>query len=152
MKTWAGFIIGAVLLASCGKHEHGYDNHHAHPPPNGGTLVELNHHKCHLEFFLDDSNASRLLAVAHTFHPDHQLVKLPMTDFTVIAKVGGVEKALLFKPVVDKLAGNSETNSSRYEASADWLEGVKTFEARLVNVNYPGGAAVNKTFQFGKKD
>ena len=152
MKTWMSLAIGLALWTGCGKeHEHG-QRHHSHEAPNGGTMVELNHHKCHLEFFRDENNATRLLAVAHTFHPDHQLVKLSMTEFTLIATVDGEKKALLFKPVVDALAGNSAESSSRYEASAGWLERVDTFEANLVRLDYPGGSAANKAIQFGKKD
>ena len=152
MKTWMSLAIGAALWAGCGEgHEHRH-HHHAHKAPNGGTLVELDHDKCHLEFFRDENNATRLLAVAHTFHPDHQLVKLAMTEFTVIATVAGEKKALLFKPVVDELAGNTAERSSRYAAGADWLEGAATFEANLVRLDFPGGSAAIKAFQFGKKD
>ena len=46
--------IGLALWTGCGKeHEHG-QRHHSHEAPNGGTMVELNHHKCHLEFFRDE--------------------------------------------------------------------------------------------------
>ena len=152
MKTITFFVLGLILLAGCGKSHNHEHHHHAHKAPNGGTMVELDHDRCHLEFFKDDNNASRMIAVAHTFHPSHQLVKLSMTDFTVIAKVDGREKALLFRPVVDSLAGNSTTNSSRFATGAEWLASTSSFKARVVKVEFPGGSAANKTFQFGKKD
>jgi|TARA_B100000959_G_C14769271_1_gene536782 hypothetical protein len=133
-----------------GGHNHGQGHHHV--APNSGTLVEFGQEDCHLEFLHDDQNASRMRLLAYKFHPQLTAVKLPMAEIKVGVKVGGEEKTLVFKPVINPTMGNSATHSSEYAAEAKWLAGTSTFEARVEKLEFPGGISHNKTFQFGNKE
>ena len=149
--------LAILFIAACGNdqshdgHHHAQGGHH-HAAPNGGTLVEFGKEECHLEFLRDAQNANRLLLLAHEFHPQLAAVKLPMTEITIIAKVGGEEKTLVFKPVVNPTMGNTATHSSEYAAEAGWLADTPAFEARVIKLEYPGGISHDKAFQFGKKE
>ena len=161
MKPIAITVLVTGLTLGCGNHHdhnhnghsHGHDHGgHAHEAPNGGKMVELGEDACHLEFLLDESNATRMTILAHEFHPQKAYVKLPMAQIEVTAKVGDVEMKLVFKPVVSATLGNNATHSSEYEATADWLKDTTTFKGRIVHVDFPGGVTHNKPFQFSKKN
>lgn len=159
MKPIAITVLVAGLALGCGKHhDHDHNGHHhhkeeghSHEAPNGGVLVELSHDSCHLEFLLDESNATRMTILAHEFHPI-TYVKLPMAQIEVVAQVDDEEKKLLFKPVLNSTLGNNATHSSEYEAAADWLKDTSAFKGRIVHLDFPGGETHNKTFQFSKKN
>ena len=114
--------------------------------------MELGKDACHLEFLLDESNATRMTLLAHEFHPQKAYVKLPMAQIEVVAKVGDEEKKLVFKPVVSATLGNNSTHSSEYEATAGWLKDTREFRARIVYLDFPGGVTHNKPFQFSEKN
>ena len=165
MKPIAITVLVTGLALGCGNnhkhdghHHHGDDGHHhddeghAHEAPNGGKMVELGEDACHLEFLLDESNATRMTILAHEFHPQKTYVKLPMAQIEVIAKVGDEEKKLVFKPVMSATLGNNATHSSEYETTADWLKDTREFTARIVYLDFPGGVTHNKPFQFPEKN
>ncbi len=154
---WTLFLLvtGLVLsLGGCGRPQRPSEsNAHQHKdqPPHGGTTVALGDDAFHVEF-VRDMEAGKLSAYVLDDEME-QFVRGGSPGFTVVARVGGGERVLEFKPVADSATGETLTSTSLYEASAPWLKTTSEFDAVLkgLSVHDQGVADVPFNFPRGNK-
>ncbi len=146
-------VITATLCLGCGGgHDHDHDHHHnedvhGHKAPHGGVLVNVENEFCHLEF-VQEPGAKRLQMHVMRFHPKEGPVKFFTKNIKASARVGDLDKTLIFTPT--ELDGITATQvpTSLYVAQIDWLKGGASFEATLGEFSIEGKKLRNITFKF----
>jgi hypothetical protein len=121
---------------------------HAHQAPHGGTPVVLGNEACHLEL-VRDAAAGKLTAYVLDGEMENFL-RVKAASFEVVAS-GGVEKrVLLFRAVANAATGEAVGDTSQFEAQADWLKAIATFDATLTSLEIRGTPFTAVAFNFPK--
>ena len=144
----AGLVIA---LGGCGKPQRPSEAHagqHKDVPPHGGTAVMLGDDAFHVEF-VRDADAGTLSAYVLDDEME-EFVRGGSPGFTVVAKVGGEERTLEFKPVADPATGETLTSTSLYEASAPWLKTASDFDAVIKKLSVHDQVFTDVAFNFPK--
>jgi len=156
MKT-ACFCIAAISLsifaAGCGRKAvvtsgSGAMHRHEHKAPHGGTPVVLGAEIFHLEFVLDRP-AGKLSVYALDGEMENY-IRLTMPLFEVVATVAGAKQPLLFKAVADSATGEKAGDSALFEATAEWLKTVSSFDGVLTKIEIRGTEFTAVAFNFPK--
>ncbi len=148
LPLMAGLALG---LAGCGpRHRPSETNagQHKDLPPHGGTAVTLGDDAFHVEF-VRDADAGKLSAYVLDDEME-EFVRGGSPGFTVVAKVGGEERPLDFKPVADPATGETLTSTSLYEASAPWLKTTAAFDAVIRRLSVHDQVFADVSFNFPK--
>lgn len=119
---------------------------HEHQPPHGGTPVVLGEESCHLELVLDAA-AGRLSAYVLDGEMEN-FIRIGTPSFQIVAKFGGREETLVFRPVANPATGETAEATSLYEAQAEWLKTTREFEATLASLTVRGRTFANIAFNF----
>lgn len=132
-------------------HDHGKEQkavaaHHHHEPPHGGTGVDLGNEDFHIEF-LRDAAAGKMKAWILQPHMAGY-TRISALTFDVIAKVGTEEKTLTFKAQASSATGETEGNTSQFEAEADWLKTTDKFDAVLKTIKVKDSEYKDVKFNF----
>ncbi len=152
--SWKLFllVIGLVLgLVGCGQPQRPSEtgaHQHKNQPPHGGTAVALGDDAFHVEF-VRDAEAGKLSAYVLDDEME-QFVRGGSPGFTVVAKTGGEERVLEFKPVADSATGETLTSTSLYEASASWLKTTAEFDAVIKSLSVHDHVFADVSFHFPK--
>ncbi len=151
MRFVLALLVAAALAAGCSSEDTGEANKHhgEHKAPHGGVLNAIE--KCavgHVEALLEGNKLTLYFVGGH----DKTGISLPVKAAKVELSVrlaDGSEKSLALQPSPLKLAGEDIGRCSRFEAEADFLEGIKSFHAsgkvevngvmREITVMYPEG-------------
>ena len=132
-----------------GPHHHDEGHHNGHKAHHHGVLCVLE--KCevgHIETLLDGDTLEAWFVGGG--HDTDRSVRVKAKEIPLKVHVHGQgEKTLVLKAAPMKLAGEKVGDASRFIAKADWLEGVKEFEAegeivfkgvpRKLIIKYPQG-------------
>lgn len=132
-----------------GTHHHEEGHHHGHKAYHHGVLCVLE--KCevgHIETLLDGDTLEAWFVGGG--HDTNRSVRVKAKEIPLQVHVHGQgEKTLVLKAAPMKLAGEKVGDASRFSAKADWLDGVKEFEAegeivfkgvrRKLLIKYPQG-------------
>jgi len=129
-------------------HDHDHDHNHEHTAPHGGTLVVLGRETHHLELVLDREQG-RLDAYVLDGHAEN-FVRVATQSFVVEAEVGNTKETLRFLAVENKATGETVGDTSQFQASAEWIKSVRSFNARLVSLPVRGSSYTNIGFEFPK--
>jgi len=148
-KLW----FALALLAGCGEPKHGdhagHSRHgHQHTPPHGGTPVVLGNEDYHLEFVLDPAGG-KLQAYVLDSHMD-KFIRLTNESFTVSAKPNDKPETLVFRAAPNAATGEKVGDTALFEAQADWLKTVKSFEVVLDELTVRGRKFEKIAFNFPK--
>ena len=127
----------------------GEDHDHAHPSgtPHGGTPVQVGDHGFHLELVSDPIDGKMLTYVLDGHMEEY--VKVPLTTFELVAKGGGQEQRLTFRPVTNAPSG-SATNTSLFSALAPGVAGLTNFDGTIPKITLDGKTFENVTFSYPK--
>ncbi|MDP7010683.1 MAG: hypothetical protein QF685_04830 [Verrucomicrobiota bacterium] len=153
MKYWVPLFLVIAALGCGGGHDHNHNggNGHGHKAPHGGVLVNVGDEFCHLEF-VREPESNRLQLHVMRFHPKEGLLKIPMEQIEISAKVGDEEKVIILKPV--ELDGITATDqpTSLYVAEVDWLKNAANFDGTVKELKIEGKIFSEIAFQFTKPD
>ncbi len=130
------------------KHTHSHGHGHHHEPPHGGTAVVLGDETYHLEFVLD-SAAGRLSAYVLDGHME-KFIRSADKSFSIEVKIGGETRTLVFAGVPNPATGETIGDTSLFQAEADWLKTVKSFDGVLKTFSVKGTKFENVAFNFPK--
>jgi predicted small lipoprotein YifL len=121
---------------------------HEHRAPHGGAAVALGDEAYHLEFVLDQT-AGKLTAFVLDGEMD-KYIRVPTSGFAVLANVAGASQPLAFKAVGNSATGEVAGDTSTFEATAEWLKTVTSFDAVLTAIEIRGSTFSNVAFNFPK--
>jgi hypothetical protein len=141
------FLLCVALLAGCAKTP-APPPPPADQPPHGGTLVEFAAGIYHLELLLDPAEG-RLTAWFLDSELE-QYIRAGAPSFRLEATVGGRDETLEFQPVASLATGETATDTSQYEARAEWLKTTKVFDATLEGLTVHGTTYPEVKFNFPK--
>lgn len=152
-KFLFGLCLASCLVAGCSRPETpGSMNNavqkHEHHPPHGGTAVELGQEEYHLELVLDPQAGKIQMFVL-----DGELekfVRISAASMEVTARIPGQEQRLVFLPVANNATGETIGDTSLFEAQAEWLKSIASFDAVLKEVVVKGNPYTNIAFNFPK--
>ena len=154
MKPFNFLILAALLAlgqAGCGgghEHDHSHAGPHHHDPPHGGAGVTLGDEEAHIEF-LADAETGTITAWFFTPHMERYL-RIEAESFVVLAKLPDGEARLTFAAVPNAGTGETVGNTSQFVARADWLPGVESFDAVLLEVSVRGSVYRSVSFNYPK--
>jgi len=120
--------------------------HHTHVAPHGGTAVVLGAELYHLEL-VRDATAGRLTAYVLDGEMEN-FVRVNTPSFEVIAAPNGHPQSLRFTPVANTATGETLTDTSQFEAQADWLKSTAIFDATLMRLEIRGTVFTAVPFNF----
>jgi len=148
-KTGLLFLIVAAMfvLGGCAKKPEAVSIH-KDQPPHGGTPVAIGDDEYHIEFVLDP--AAGTLSAYLLDDEMEDFVRSDMPSFEVVAKVGGAERTLVFKPVANSATGETVGDTALFAAQADWLKTAKEFDAVIKSVTLDGTVFTGIDFNFPK--
>lgn len=153
--SFFGALTALALVTGCGDskpaatadgHGHAHDDH-AHPPPHGGTAVLLGE-SLQLEL-VPDSIGGKILAYVYDGE-FHDLVPVAETNFVLLARFDGRSETLSFNRSPNPATGTVPEKSALFDARAEWLKTVKTFEGTLPDVRLGGQSSTNVVFSFSR--
>ncbi len=140
-------LLCVALLVGCAKTPPPFPPP-ADQPPHGGTLVEFANGIYRLEFLLEPAEG-RLTA----WFLDSELekyIRAGAPSFKLEVTVGGRDETLVFQPVASLATGETATDTSQYEARAEWLKTTKGFDATLTGLTVHGTTYPEVKFNFPK--
>jgi hypothetical protein len=119
---------------------------HEHHPPHGGTAIVLGNEAYHLELVVD-SVAGRLSAYVLDGEMEN-FIRVNAASFEVIANGGDEKRILTFCAIANPATGETIGDTSQFEAQADWLKAVATFDASLRSLDIRGTTFSAVAFNF----
>lgn len=130
-----------ALFTACSKHDHNHaadhDHHgHTHTALHGGTLVEIGEHQFNVELLLDAS-AGKLTVWLLDAHAEH-FVRSALPALEVTLQHNGAPRPLALLPVANAATGEIIGNTSQFEATADWLQGVGPLAGEFPRLDFRG--------------
>jgi len=153
----AGFLWALILaltvglMAGCGhEKDRPSDNAshlHVDTPPHGGTPVALGE-EYQIEWVLD-SSAGKLQAYVLDGEME-KFVRIAAPSLDLTLKLPGHEETLHLAAIANTATGEKVGSTSQFEAQAEWLKSVKTFDALLKGINIEGTMFSNVAFSFPK--
>ena len=153
MKTLITLLAAASLATftactpSGSSHGHSHGGHH-HEPPHGGMAIDLGDEDAHLEF-VHDAAAGKLTAYVLKPHMSG-FQRITQETLELTAQVNGKPESLTLKATANNATGEKPGDSSQFEAQADWLKSVKSFDAELKSINVRGKDYTALKFNFPK--
>jgi len=110
--------------------------------------VTLGDEEAHIEFLVD---AEAGTVTAWFFKPHmEQYLRIKAESFAVLAKLPDGEAKLTFAAVPNAGTGETVGNTSQFVARADWLAGVESFDAVLLEVSVRGRVYRSVSFNYPK--
>jgi hypothetical protein len=140
----------AALAAEAGEKKAEHD-HKAHVAPHGGALVSVGDHFANVEFVLDAASGKLTAYVLDGCAEN--AVRIKQKELSLkFELVDGLDSTLelKMKSVGNVLTGETEGDSSQFEAQSDALKKVKTFEAILEAIEIKGQKAKDVDFNYPK--
>jgi hypothetical protein len=145
-------LAGIVLWAGCGQNQQqparqAQPQHHHHDPLFGGTLVELGDHEYNIEF-VHHPEEQMMEAYILDGHASN-FVRIPAQRFEVIVKIPGEPgQTLVFEAVTRTETGETVGNTALFQAEADWLAQVNSFDGILKEITIRGKQYQGIAFTF----
>jgi len=155
-NLWLGFALAALplcLVTAC-KEQHPRSLEqtappkHEHIPPHHGTPIVLGNEEYHVELLLDRS-AGKFQAYILDGELEN-FIRLQQSAFAVSVKALNREALLTFKAVANNATGETVGNTSLFEADADWLRTVPTFDAVIKELQIRDRTYQDISFNFPK--
>lgn len=143
-KRLLRLLFTAVLLAGCAKNAPAPSP--PDQPPHGGTVVGFAHGIYHLEL-VREAGTGRLTAYVLDGELENY-IRAGAPAFEITAKVGGKDLSLIFQPVANLATGETLTDTSQYDAQADWLKHTPEFDAELRSISVRGTLYPGLSFRF----
>ena len=122
--------------------------HHEHKPPHHGTLVVLGKEFSHIEMVLDPETG-KLTAYALDGEAENP-VKLVQNLLDLKITLNKKVHTLQLKAIANPLTGETIGDTSEFSGQADYLKGVKSFDAVLSAINIRGSQFNDVAFNFPK--
>ena len=157
LLVWTAILAIVITQFSCEKKEeyhheqedtHETDAHHEHTAPHGGTLVVFGDEFAHIELVLDQTTGKLTGYVL-----DGEAEKsVRLSQNTIELKIHRddiqSEFTLQLSGVANVLTGETEGNTSQFEAQSDALKGVSEFHAEVVSIDIKGQIFTHIDFEF----
>ncbi|HSY20010.1 MAG TPA: hypothetical protein VK815_16820 [Candidatus Acidoferrales bacterium] len=144
----AGFIGGCSKTENVPATGDGMVHKHEHHPPHHGTPVVLGDEEYHVELVLDAA-AGKLQAYVLDGELEN-FIRIEPESFDITAKVPGRDETLTLKAVANSATGEKIGDTSLFEAQADWLKTLTSFDAAIKEINVRGKSYTNVVFNFPK--
>jgi len=121
---------------------------HEHKPPHGGTPVVLGDEVYHVELVLDAATGK---LQAFVFDGElENFIRSSALTVEIDAVVNGQPKIIVLSAVANPATGETVGDTSLFEGQADWLKGVKDFDATLKAITVRGTTFSEVQFNFPK--
>jgi hypothetical protein len=139
-----------LTMAGCGDSSRSKSEGSGGPvnAPHGGTPVNVAEHKYHLELVRDP--ASGLMQAYVLDENLRDFVRVPETNFTLVATMGGKTERLEFARMTNAMSPSPSDPSFLFEARAEWVKTAKNFEGLIPAITLKGSTFSNITFPFPK--
>src|SRR4051812_4497639 len=121
---------------------------HEHQAPHSGTPVVLGNEAFHLELVRDA--ASGTLQAYVLDGEMENFIRINAAAVEIVATVNGAPQTLALKPVANLTTGETVTDTSLFEAKADWLKTTAQFDATLKSITIRGTTFSEVKFNFPK--
>jgi hypothetical protein len=108
---------------------------HKNVPPHGGTPVALGDDYC-VEF-VRDGGAGTLSAYLLDDEME-EFIRITAPSFTIVARIDGVDRPLVLGAVASSATGETVGSTSLFQAQADWLKTVGSFNGTLQAISIRG--------------
>jgi hypothetical protein len=147
MKRFA--LLLACLATVIGCRDASKSNQGRAPvPPHGGTPVVVAEHKYNLELVRDENSG---LMQAYILDEDfHDFIRVPETNFALIANFAGRTERLEFLRATNAMSPTPADPSFLFEARAEWLKAATNFDGLIPSLTLKGQTFTNITFPFPK--
>jgi hypothetical protein len=119
---------------------------HEHHPPHGGTPLKIGDEVYHIELVLDPDQG--LLSAYVLDGEMESFIRCAELSWRVSAKTAGGDRELVFKPIANSATGETEGDSSLFQAQADWLKNTPEFGAMLRSITIRGTTFKDVAFNF----
>ena len=159
---WKWTVILAIVIAQFGcekKEDHRHeqeetreiqktDTHHEHTAPHGGTLVVFGDEFAHIELVLDQTTGKLTGYVLDG--EAEKSVRLSQKTIELKIHREDIESdfSLQLSGVANVLTGETEGDTSQFEAQSDELKGVSEFHAEIVSITVQGQMFTDIDFEF----
>lgn len=157
LLIWTAILAATSAHVSCEikgehSHEHGEthetDAHHEHVAPHGGTLVVFGDEFAHIEFVLDQTTGELTGYVLDG--EAEKSVRLSQKTIELKVHREDVESdfTLQLSAIANVLTGETEGDTSQFEAQSDALRGASEFHAEIVSIEVMGQMFTHIDFEF----
>ena len=157
LLIWTAILAVVVTQFSCDKKKehrdeqterHETDAHHEHTAPHGGTLVVFGNELAHIEFVLDQTTGKLTGYVLDG--EAEKSVRLSQTtiDLKIHREDIQSEFMLQLSGITNVLTGETEGDTSQFEAQSDALKGASEFHAEIVSIAIKDQMFTNINFEF----
>lgn len=157
LLIWTAILAAVIAQFGCEKkeeHHHEQDKqqeirtHHEHTAPHGGTLVVFGDEFAHIELVLDQATGKLTGYVL-----DGEAEKpVRLSQKTVELKIHREDTesdfTLQLSGVANVLTGETEGDTSQFEAQSDGLKSASEFHAEIVSITVKGQTFTNVDFEF----
>lgn len=157
LVVWTAILAVVIANFSCekdGEHRHEQEEthetnaHHEHIAPHGGTLVVLGDEFAHIEFVLDPTTG-KLTGYVLDGEAEKPARLLQKTiQLKVHREDNGADFTLQLSAIANVLTGETEGDSSQFEAQSDALKGASEFQAEIVSIEIMGQMFTHIDFEF----
>ena len=154
---WTAILAVFIAHISCEKegehrreHEETHENeaHHEHIAPHGGTLVVLGDEFAHIEFVLDQTTGKLTGYLLDGEAEKSVRLSQKTIELKVHREDSGAEFTLQLSAMANVLTGETEGDTSQFEAQSDALKGASEFHAEIVSIEVMGQAFTHIDFEF----
>ena len=157
LLIWTAILALTIAHASCekeGEHRHEHEEthessaHHEHVAPHGGTLVVFGDEFAHIEFVLDQTTGKLTGYVLDG--EAEKSVRLSQKTIELKVHREDVESdfTVQLSAIANVLTGETEGNTSQFEAQSDALKGASEFHAEIVSIEVKGQVFTHIDFEF----
>lgn len=144
--------LAVAALPACSKHDHSAAGHqhgkHEHKTPHGGTAVVLGDEAYHLELVRDAATGT-LQAYVLDGHME-KFIRINAPAIELAATIKGAPQTLALKPVANPATGETASDTSLFEARAEWLKTTAQFDAVVKSITIRGTTFRDVKFNFPK--
>ena len=121
---------------------------HEHRPPHGGTPIVLGNEAYHLELVLDSESGA-----LQAFVLDGEMenfIRCDATTLEIDVTPGDQPQTLMLAAVANPATGETVGDTALFEAHADWLKTVTTFDGLLKKITIRDTTFADVKFTFPK--
>ena len=151
--------ILTVIIAHIGcekmeehRHEHGETHetnaHHEHIAPHGGTLVVFGDEFAHIEFVLDRTTGKLTGYVLDGEAEKSVRLSQKTIELKVHREDTETDFTLQLSAIANVLTGETQGDTSQFEAQSDALKGASEFHAEIVSIEVMGQMFTHIDFEF----
>ena len=154
---WTAILVIAITQFSCEKkEEHHHEQaetpetqaHHEHTAPHGGTLVVFGDEFAHIELVLDQTTGKLTGYVLDGEAEKSVRLSQKIVELKIHREDTQSDFTLQLSGAANVLTGETEGDTSQFEAQSDGLKGASEFHAEIVSIDIKGQIFTHINFEF----